>query len=197
MYSINELKDIIGVSEGTLYNRLSQFSEFVSEEVRKGDHNKNLITENGRKILERIEELRSQNYSIKQIKTKLGEELENTDKEQVSTTSNQSQEVSRVRAREREGIEIEAETKVNDLLRDQISILQNQMETLKDQLERKDEQIDRLQQIIQNRLPPSQEEARRKVESMDVDMNENGNRSRNSKSLWRRFKRFVKGNGYQ
>lgn len=161
IHTINELKQLIGVSEGTIYNRLSQFSGFLSDEIRKGDHNKNLVTENGRQILERIEELRRQNYSLERIREKINEELDSNHKEEVSDPREPS-----------EGSMI-----VNEVLKEEITLLKERVESLENQLEERNQEIKRLHQILQNRLPPSQEEARQKVEKRE--------------GVWRRFKKFL------
>lgn len=137
MYTLDQLANMLSISKPTLYNRLEQFDSILEEHLRTGDHNQTLITETGRKILERIEQLRKEKFSIKQIESKLRDELNMPTQAGPNAGSLDSQLLYKtVGILERE----------NDFLKERIKKLEESVES-------KDREIARLHEIIQNRLP--------------------------------------------
>jgi DNA-binding transcriptional MerR regulator len=145
MYSLNHLKDILGVSKPTLYNRLKQFDKFIRNELRTGNHNEIFITENGRKILERIESLRKDMLPIKQIKSVLEQELSKSGKE----------------SSEQQKTDPQPTYETVQLLKEQIAYLKSQIEKKDDLIERLSNRIKELTGMLQ--LPsPKQTPVERK-----------------------------------
>jgi DNA-binding transcriptional MerR regulator len=128
---------MLSISKPTLYKRLEQFDSFLEEHLRTGDHNQTLITETGRKILERIEQLRNEKFSIKQIESKLREELNMPPPSGSNAGSLDSQLL----------------YKTVGILERENEFLKERVKKLEESVESKDREITRLHEIIQNRLP--------------------------------------------
>lgn len=173
MYTIKQLTAILGISEATLYNRLREFDDFLrSYRRRNKENNQNLITEDGRRILERIEELRKQGYPFEEIKRKLTEELK-PGQVHESPGDNDSQ-------GSLESLEsLENLQRRVAMLEIENAQLRERLQELKDRIASLEKDKEWLQHLLQNRLPPTEEEIREKL-SQRV-------------SRWERFKQFLKG----
>ena len=137
MYTLEQLSEMLGVSKPTLYNRMDQFNSILDGHLRKGEHNTALITETGRKILERIEELRKEKFSIKQIEAQLVEELGMSANGSPNHVSADSQLLYKT---------VEILERENEFLKERVRKLESGLDS-------KDGEITRLHEIIQNRLP--------------------------------------------
>ena len=79
MYEIQDLMRILGWTEHQVRVRLDEFRSILTESLRRGDHNRLLLDGNGLAILQRIKELETRGYTLKQIKTQIETELRNSE----------------------------------------------------------------------------------------------------------------------
>jgi len=170
MYTIKELTAILGISEATLYNRLREFDDFLRDYRRKNkENNQNLITEDGRRILERIEELRKQGYPFEEIRRRLSKELATDEPPRVEDSQGSLETLETLKNLQSRVALLETEN----------AQLRERLQELKDRIMSLERDKEWLQHLLQNRLPPTREEIHEKL-SQRV-------------SRWERFKQFLKG----
>lgn len=79
MYSIDDLKDILGYTSDQLRLRIKKLKPILAETVRRGENNKILVTGDGLEILRRAKQLEESNIPLNEIPGKLEEELGQTE----------------------------------------------------------------------------------------------------------------------
>lgn len=158
MYTIEDLNDILGYSEHQIRRRLDQYSDVIGAEIQRGEKNKILLKDNGLQILRRAKELEEGGKTITQtlniIKQELNSDKQDTQQGQTATA-------------EKNGgppndLAVQALQQQTHVLEEQLEATRSQLQELrrdyKEQLQYRNEEIERLHTIIQNRLPPAEEE---------------------------------------
>lgn len=79
MHSINELMDILGYTSDQIRLRLEKLKPILKETIRRGKHNKILVTDNGLEILRRAKQLEESNIPLEEIPEKLEKEIDQTE----------------------------------------------------------------------------------------------------------------------
>lgn len=174
MYTVDQLMSLLGISEATLYARLREFDEFLKDHRRKGDNNQNLMTEDGRKILERIEQLRKERLPFEAIKEKLFKEL--NEGKQVLVGQATAGSLSSLETPENSILALQLE---NMQLKQRVNDMEERIQDLKERISSLERDKEKLHDLIYNRLPPSQEEIIQKLQARVP--------------RWERFKQLLKG----
>ena len=163
MHDIHDLMKILGYDKPhKVRERLDAFKAVLGDSLKRGAKNKVLVDNNGLMILRRAKELEEAGHTLKEIARLLEAELNG---ESADGTSNKPQTASNA----------DRECQWELLLREKdrrIAQLESEIEFLRGR-------ILTLEEILQHRLPPAEEEIRAKV--------------RQKISRWERFKRLLWG----
>jgi len=142
MYTIQDLMQILGLTEDQIRDRLAQFGPILRPHLRRGARNRILLNHSGLEILRRALELEKSGRTLAEVQDLLREELAQKPAEQPQS------------------LEYELLTKL-------LETKEKEIHRLEEQLREKDKQIESLHQILHGRLPgevPSQPLKREKEE---------------------------------
>lgn len=159
MHGIEELMSILGYDKShKIRERLDILRPVLEPYLKRGSKNKVLVDNNGLEILRRAKQLEDSGYILKDILKLLQDELKNNG----AIGFGKQPESALI-------------TDLNLLLAEkdkQIDLLKSEVQFLRDR-------ITYLENILQNRLPPTQEEIREKLAQ--------------KASRWERFRQLIKG----
>ena len=163
MHDIHDLMKILGYDKPyKVRERLDAFKAVLGDSLKRGAKNKVLVDNNGLMILRRAKELEEAGHTLKEIARLLEAELNGDSKGAASS---------------------EPETASNDDLKRQWELLLREKDRRIAQLESEVEflrgRILTLEEVLQDRLPPTEEEIRAKI--------------RQKVSRWERFKQLLRG----
>lgn len=166
MYGIEQLQQILGLSENQVRVRLDEFRSIIDPFIIRGARNKILVDHNGLEVLKRAAEHEKNGRTLAEIKGLLKQELRGRDGNGQLP----------IRTEE------ELPSKLIETYEERIRDLKRYIKTLEDQIGEKDRQIERFQETIKS-LPPTKEEIKEKLRQGD----------RLQVSRWTRFKQLLKG----
>jgi len=163
MYDMDQLADLLGLSRNQVRVRLQEYRSLLDAHVVHGQKNKLLIDHNGLAILQRALELEKNGLTLDSIRATLQQELNiRGDGRESSTATREDPSFKLMQAYEK-----------------LLASKDQEIAFLKDQIKEKDQQIKYFQELLNNRLPPSQDEIRQKLAQ--------------KVSRWERFKQLLKG----
>jgi len=166
MYDIEQLKQILGLSENQVRVRLDEFRAIIDPFIIRGARNKILVDHNGLEVLKRAIEHEKSGKTLAEIKVLLKQELSGRD-------GNGQWAI---------GTAEEVPSKLIETYEERIRDLKQYIKTLEEQIREKDRQIERFQETIKS-LPPTKEEIQEKFRQGDSQQ----------VSRWMRFKQLLKG----
>lgn len=156
MHSIEDLVRYLGLSEYQIRARLREIGAVLEDHIYRGKKNRILIDDTGLKILERLRQLENEGLSVADSVQKIKEEM-------AELASINVQNATSATPKEPQTVpQTTSQTELIAVYKQMIDTLNQRIESLERQLQKKDEQIDRLQDLLQNRLPPTKEEAGRR-----------------------------------
>jgi len=163
MHDIHDLMRILGYDKPhKVRERLDAFKAVLGDSLKRGAKNKVLVDNNGLMILRRAKELEEAGHTLKEIARLLEAELNGDSGNGASTAPETASNADRERHWEL-------------LLREKdrrIAQLESEVEFLRGR-------ILTLEEVLQDRLPPSEDEIRAKI--------------RQKVSRWERFKQLLRG----
>ncbi len=163
MYDMDKLADLLGLSRNQVRVRLQEYRSLLNAHVVHGQKNKLLLDHNGLSILQRALELEKKGLTLDSIRATLRQELNiQGDGREISTATQEDPSFKLMQAYEK-----------------LLASKDQEIAFLKDQIKEKDQQIKYFQELLNNRLPPSQDEIREKLAQ--------------KVSRWERFKQLLTG----